>query len=70
MVGLISSENYFHCDLGYIDTLTTGFQAVLFSSGLFLKAGILLLFSELPLTTLVRVIQLFNFNPSISATAF
>ena len=70
MVGLISSENYFHCYLVYIDILTTGFQAVLFSSGLFLKGGILLLFSELPLTTLVRVIQLFNFNPSISATAF
>lgn len=32
MGGLISSENYFHCYLGYIDTLTTRFQAVLFSS--------------------------------------
>lgn len=40
MVGLIS-ENYFHCCLGYIDTLTPGFKAILFSSVLLLKAGTL-----------------------------
>lgn len=56
MVGLIS-ENYFHCCLGYIDTLTPGFKAVLFSSVLLLKAGTLLLFSEPLRTALVRVIH-------------
>ena len=40
MVGLISSENYFHCCLGFIDTLSSGFQAVFSHLYYFSKQGL------------------------------